>query len=226
MTGEMALITILVWNIHGLPLPFLTGGASPSAVERHIETLDYDVLMAQEVWTKGAYKALKRASWPFHFANRMNRAGLAMTFEGGINGYWEGKFDWRHTSLSRLDFLARKGFQAVESNGVLFINTHLDAGDDMRSKEVRVFQMELIIEMISKHAGPVVLAGDLNLKPSYSHKDRATLFDLTNRTGLTVVLNNGADYVLVRDVGIQQDAKLLDAGPSDHKPMLVTIRVP
>jgi endonuclease/exonuclease/phosphatase family metal-dependent hydrolase len=215
------LISLLVWNTHALP--FI--GADPKELAAHIEHLSPDLFLGQELWARKAWRAIRATEWR-SWQERQGRAGLGAFGKIFITDYQERKF--KYTSWSKFDFLARKGFQSFIGPGnVLFINTHLDAGSDERSQEVRCTQIAQIAHFVMKHKGPAVIAGDLNLRPEKEHRlvDKAILEYLETLHGFRVLINDGPDYVLGTSEITVINSAVLGEGSSDHAPLLVEIEV-
>jgi len=223
--NETIIFTLLVWNVHGLPCRFLTGGANPAYVAQYLEyaALDYDILFAQEVWTNGMKKVLHTRDYQ-HWAKS---AGLLTVTPSYLVNRVK-HYSFERTSFSKFDFLASKGFNILtvrtRKHNVLFINTHLDSGRDADSELVRLTQVERIINYTKEHYGPIVIVGDLNLKIDKSKQDQRTLNRLTSKLNLRVAVRNKLDYILIsKNLPPIRNIKVLPKGPSDHQPILIKL---
>lgn len=229
MLIEMGVVTLLVWNVHGLPFPKLTKGVSSKKIYQALKPVDYDLLLAQEVWTKGIFKKIYKAHKELTYSRRANRAGLAMFAEKGkVSSYKSKKF--KYTTFSRGDWLALKGFQSAVINlggtTTLLINTHLDAGKDFNSSVARLTQLRMIKDYVENYNFPVIIAGDLNLHP-YSPESRALLSWFSNSLDLKIAVSYKTDYVLTSKTIRLVDTHIFKPGvanPSDHAMISVTLK--
>jgi endonuclease/exonuclease/phosphatase (EEP) superfamily protein YafD len=205
-------MSLFVWNVHGVPLI----GSSPTQVAAQVRGLDYDINLLQEVWTKSRAELL---SPPKSVAVKLIGSGLVSTFKTttpNILATYDIRF--KETTLSRYDWLVRKGATfVVNTDWVLFVNTHLDAGRDLESVVVRAKQLDHIADELKKHHGPVVMVGDLNLKLDY-REDAEVLIAFLNHTGLVVAAGgDGPDFILTRGAVTVTDVRRVDNPISDHK---------
>lgn len=217
MLIELALI---VWNVHGVPLI----GSDSRQVGDYIKNYHADIGMFQEVWTTTRANHLSRFN---DSTARLISAGLVTNIRYNtpeiINVY---DIVFKDTTWSRFDWLVKKGaVLAVNEDYVLFVNTHLDSGRDAESVVVRAKQLDELLVEVAKHDGPVVLAGDLNLRRDNSADMQ--VFDKFRKAGKFRVAHagsNGKDYILLRGDQIWlKDPKEIYHRQSDHTILTGTI---
>ncbi len=222
--NELIAITLLVWNVHGLPFPCISGGSDPAAVGKEIEQVEHTLFFGQEAWSPFMVSELKGATRPNDWKRTQWRAGLFIASDIPKTKYKE--YEFEYTTLSKWDWIAKKGFQTfVGPRNTLFINTHLDSGSDDMSQAARVSQVIHIVKVASKHHGPIVIAGDLNLK-RHSEKrpvDEVLLEWLLDELKLSIAIKRKLDYVLISDGLLVTEKATLVSEHSDHRPLLVTL---
>ena len=187
MKLEALLITVLSYNVHGLP--DLVVSDDPAARMPEISRLlnAYDVALVQESWsyfevlrvrathaTVERYGGVDGGSW--------FRTGLATFARPRLRAVTRGSLGACAGWLDRAnDCLADKGFLrvrlALENGAELDVwNLHLDAGDDETDRAARDAQLRLLAERVQKisGAGALVIGGDFNLDEA-NPADRALL---------------------------------------------------
>jgi endonuclease/exonuclease/phosphatase (EEP) superfamily protein YafD len=129
------------------------------------------------------------------------------------SGYFRGKSDC----------FARKGFHMARIQGVTFLNTHLDSGRSPADRATRSAQLAELSAALPGH-GPLVVAGDLNIKPG----EEAMLRAFLARHDLELVLRRGVDIIAVRGVEIDAPSAQVIEAPalSDHPALAVRLFVP
>ena len=216
-------ITLLVWNVHGLPMMF--GGSDPAEIEQRVEQVEFDVFFGQEAWTPCMVSALDDATDAKSFSKSQWTAGLYISSNIPKTDYDEYRFGY--TTWSKWDFLALKGYQTfLGPKNTLFVNTHFDAGSDEASQRTRYYQMGQMVIDLSEHDGPIVLAGDLNLKDRKGRPlDPFTLSRLMDALNLKIAIERKLDYVLVsEEINVVEKATLFYE-ESDHRPLLVKLEI-
>ena len=224
--NEFFAITLLVWNVHGLPFTCWTGGSDPVAVAEEVAQVDHTLFFGQEAWNPFMVSELIGATRPNDWKRTQWRAGLFIASDFLKTQYNE--YEFAYTTLSKWDWLAKKGFQTfVGPRNTLFINTHLDSGGDLMSQAARVSQVTHIVRVAREHHGPIVIAGDLNLRRSSKKRkvDRALLDWMLNELKMTIAIKRKLDYILVsKEITVVEKATLV-SGHSDHRPLLVTLEI-
>lgn len=188
-------LSILVWNVHGIPMI----GPKPADVAEFIFQHRADITMLQEVWTK---RMARHVTPQFDFSEQYLDGGLVTNVKyNQPEIIHSSELRFKHTAWSKLDWLVNKGATfTVNSDFIMFINTHLDSGRDNHSTVVRAQQLDEILRVINKHNGPVVMVGDLNLKPSKYKEDAMVLDSFLKASGLRVALagREEKDYILLK----------------------------
>lgn len=222
--NELLAITLLVWNVHGLPVMF--GGSDPAEIRQRVEQVEFDVFFGQEAWTPCMVYALDKATDAESFSKSQWTAGLYIASDIPKTDYDEYRFTY--TTWSRWDFLSLKGYQTfLGPKNVLFVNTHFDSGEDEASQHTRFYQMGQMLIDLERHNGPFVIAGDLNLKRKDSERplDRITLDTLLEHLNLKIAIKRKLDYVLVsKEITVVEKATLFYE-ESDHRPLLVKLEI-
>ncbi|MGH7815421.1 MAG: endonuclease/exonuclease/phosphatase family protein [Candidatus Binataceae bacterium] len=179
-------LTLLTWNLHGLPWPItkdLTGRIDRVAAK--IRELSPEIAMLQEAWRAAETERLVRAlqpEWtPFFASGRMNRP------RGGLLGFARTGSGWRltrppdfHAFASSApawkfwegDGLSGKGALVLnfERGGDRFtvVNTHMQSpypGIDYAAvRESQLAELGGIVANLDR-AAPVIVAGDFNTDP-------------------------------------------------------------
>jgi endonuclease/exonuclease/phosphatase family metal-dependent hydrolase len=206
------LITVLSYNVHGLP-GLVVADDPASRMPAISERLNaYDVALVQESWTH--FEALgARAT---HGTVERNggvdtgflfQTGLATFARPRLRAVTRGSLGACAGWIDRAnDCLADKGFLRVRlalENGVEldFWNLHLDAGGDASDRAARDAQLRRLAERVRKlsGAGALVVAGDFNLDDT-NPADRSLLERFARELSLS-------------DSGARADAD----GPFAHK---------
>lgn len=222
--NEILAITLLVWNVHGIPAMF--GGSEPSEIGQRVEQVEFDVFFGQEAWTPCMVSALDDATDAESFSKSQWTAGLYIASDIPKTDYDEYRFGY--TTFSRWDFLALKGYQTfLGPKNTMFVNTHFDAGADKASQQVRYYQMGQMLIDLDRHDGPFVIAGDLNLKRNNPDRemDQLTLNTLIDHLNLKIAIKRKLDYVLVSEEITVVEKATLFYEESDHRPLLVKLEI-
>lgn len=222
--NELLAITLLVWNVHGIPAIF--GGSDTSEIKQRVEQVEFDVFFGQEAWTPCMVSALDDATDAKGFSKSQWTAGLYIASDLPKTDYDEYRFTY--STWSKWDFLSLKGYQTfLGPKNVLFVNTHFDSGADEPSQHTRFYQMgEMLIEL-GYHDGPFVIAGDLNLKINDPERplDKIVLDTMLDNLNLKVAIKRKLDYVLVsKEITVVEKATLFYE-ESDHRPLLVKLEI-
>lgn len=116
----------------------------------------------------------------------------------------------------------------IDVNGgtIDFYVTHTSAWASL-SESTRAEQLKCIRKHLRESAHPYVLAGDLNAPPE-SDEMKAFLDDTLQFAGdpeaaTHRVMNQRLDYVLTNAGWTVRSARVLDDGPSDHRPVLAEL---
>jgi len=212
-------LSILVWNTHGVPLI----GSNPKEVAEFVAQQNTDIAFLQEVWTERRALMLRPENG---YVLRWVGAGLVTVVrydEPSCVGSYEVRF--KDTTWSRMDWLVKKGAVfSINEDFVMFVNTHLDAGRDEESIIVRARQLDQLLAEIKRHNGPVVLVGDLNLKPQ-EPLDGQVLAAFYRNGEFTVAAqgSNGKDFILTRgDVSVKNVVEHKNK-ISDHFALTATV---
>ena len=225
--NELLIITLLVWNVHGLPFPYLTGGADARLVAREVSQVPHDIFFGQEVWSPIMALELDYQTRPNAWKSAQWQAGLLIVSDSIPKVSYE-EHVFEKNTFSKWDWISRKGFQMfVGPRATLFVNTHLDSGADMASQTARMYQAAAIVEEVRAHQGPVVIAGDLNLRRGKENRgiDEGVLRWLLSELDLRVAIKRKLDYVLVsRGIEVISKATLVSEH-SDHRPLLVELGI-
>lgn len=172
-------LAVLSWNVHGLPLH-----AAPERLRRvaaWIEERQPDLVLLQEVWSRGYREILARALAPAYDAvsathplGALPRGGLLTLGRRRRLRLGRARFEAYRSSapwyrLGEGDGLSGKGALAVEVEAddlsLVAVNTHLQAQyGERRYGDVRRAQLEQLAAFVAAAAAgrPLLLAGDLN----------------------------------------------------------------
>lgn len=213
-------LSLLLWNTHGIPWI----GSNPYKVAEFALAHPADISMYQEVWTSRRARLLTATSG---FTANWIPAGLVTSVSQAarVPVMASSEIKFKDTTWSQSDWLVRKGaIFMINEDFIMFINTHLDAGRDIESAIVRAKQLDQILKEISKYTGPVVLAGDLNLKPK-EPLDLRVLEDFCTIGGFKVAAqgSNGKDFILTRGEVEVKNVIEHKNNVSDHSALTATI---
>jgi len=232
-------LKILSWNIYMLPAMsnFIGYGVfsgkkkRAKAIVEELKKLDYDIVVFQEAFHKGARKKLKRGLveiYPYMYGPA-NRRKIAIKTNSGI--WIFSKIPLKELKVidfkqcQGIDCWARKGALLVEGlwNGNPFqlIGTHLESGPEQyirKSQYEEIYQY--LIEPYQKTGVPQFICGDLNTNSadSMSYMDMLNTLKAENGEllgevkvtigGIANDMSSGGttnqyeiDYILVRDNG-------------------------
>lgn len=235
--ARMSVATVNAW---GLPPPIAPGRARRlPQLSRWLERESLDLVGLQEVW-RGA-RAL------------LDPMGLRLPGHGGDSGLG---VVTPHPVLEPPvlePFTAGRGVDAWKSKGVLHtvvdlplvgrscvLVTHLQAGRADRFAEVRAAQVDQLLAVVNRCAGPVLLLGDFNLEGRSQIDERsrgrlegAGLADLAPAAGPTHRVGERYDRIYLRTpargdwhvTSATAVAWPLDAVLSDHLPVRATVEL-
>jgi endonuclease/exonuclease/phosphatase family metal-dependent hydrolase len=191
------LLTVLSYNVHGLP-DLLVADAPASRMPEISQRLNaYDVALVQESWSY--FEALgAQATHPV--VERNGGADTGLFFQTGLATFarprlravTRGSLGACAGWLDRAnDCFADKGFLrvrlALENGAELDVwNLHLDAGDDGTDREARDVQLRRLATRVQalSGAGALVIAGDFNLDET-NPADRTLLARLRDELSLS-----------------------------------------
>lgn len=181
------LLTVLCYNVHGLPSLFVADDPEARMPEISSRLNHYDVALLQESWS---YFAALDAQATHAIKERSGGVDTGFLFQTGLATFARPRL--RAVSRESLgacagwldranDCFADKGFLRVRlalENGaeVDFWNLHLDAGQDDTDRAARDVQLARLSERVRSLSGDgaLVIAGDFNLDETNS-ADRALL---------------------------------------------------
>ncbi len=181
------LITVLSYNVHGLPSVFVSDDPEARMPQISSRLNLYDVALIQESWSffemleANATHATKERSGGVD-TGTLFQTGLATFARPRLRAVSRGSLGACAGWLDRAnDCFADKGFLrvrvALENGAELdFWNLHLDAGQDATDRAARDVQLQKLAERVQRVSGdgPLVIAGDFNLDESNA-ADRALL---------------------------------------------------
>lgn len=231
-------ITVLTYNVHQL---FNNRGVpGPGAIARVIEEADADLIALQEVgrgWNfTGGADAVAWLRWRFpqyqvHYgATEGDLVGNVLMSRYPIATVEAGLFPMLGANLQRGYLWA-----AIPSAGgdLLFVNTHLSAFDD--EEEDRLNQAHMLAAFRAGRPR-FILAGDLNAEPDSEPVQvlrQSGLTELTAPTGASLPPTYPAeqpqlrlDYLFGSADLRPVSSEVLKRTASDHRPVLVRIRLP
>ncbi|HEY2825265.1 MAG TPA: endonuclease/exonuclease/phosphatase family protein, partial [Gemmatimonadales bacterium] len=225
------LIRLLSLNIWDLPFSF----PGSNRRERHehllkgLAALDADVVVIQEAFNPPLRSRI-RTALPRHDvdARASLRGGRIPFLPGDASGglltlsRWPVTSTrmarWRYKRLIKLDEqFARKGALWTEIRtplgALLVCNVHTHAGQVRADAEARMRQIEeLLADPSAAHAGPFIIAGDLNIDPAVSPDNvPPNGFDLLRAAGFT-------------EIGLEANAGLGTVVPATNRYARVGIR--
>jgi endonuclease/exonuclease/phosphatase family metal-dependent hydrolase len=214
------LITVLSYNVHGLPSLLVADDPEARMPEISSRLNRYDVALVQESW---AYGAALGAQATHATKERSGGVDTGMFFQTGLATFarprlravTRGSLGACAGWLDRAnDCFADKGFLRVRlalANGAEldFWNLHLDAGDDETDRDARDRQLARLVLRVRETSadGPLVIAGDFNLDAA-NPADRALFERFTSALALIdsgahaatdgVFAHERIDYILYR----------------------------
>jgi len=214
------LVTVLTYNVHGLPSLFVADDPEGRMPEISSRLNRYDIVLLQESW---AYGAALGAQATHATQERSGGVDTGMLFQTGLATFarprlravTRGSLGACAGWLDRAnDCFADKGFLRVRlalTNGaeVDFWNLHLDAGGDVSDRDARDRQLARLVLRVREISGggPLVVAGDFNLDAA-NPADRTLLERFVRELSLTdsgaraaasgVFENKHIDYILYR----------------------------
>ena len=158
-------LTVLTWNLKG------SKGIDVEAVSGHIRVAAADVVLLQEVqWhqARALARALDARSHRWHFKHwPLNTWPEGMAVIGvthavastarALSSPWK-PWSWRR----RILVSARLPLPSDPAHPLLLLNLHLSPHS---AEEVRRAETVSVLRTVAGHAGPVVVAGDLNEAP-------------------------------------------------------------
>jgi endonuclease/exonuclease/phosphatase family metal-dependent hydrolase len=187
VTLATLLITVLSYNVHGLPSLIVADDPEARMPEISARLNRYDVALVQESWSHGEALA---AQSTHEVKERSGGIDTGLLFQTGLvtfarprlRAVTRGSLGACAGWLDRAnDCLADKGFLrvrlALENGAELdFWNLHLDAGQDATDREARDVQLRRLAKRVREVSGdgPLVVAGDFNLDEA-NPADRALL---------------------------------------------------
>ena len=217
---------LLVWNVKG----FL--GAPLDKVRSVTARYSPDIVCLQEVWDPFTHAylatgwstakwATTRWWWPWF----QTPTGLSFL----ARERWRQKV-WRfgaaeQTSFDdKANFLIVRGAQVLTRKGLTLIHTHMNAGGKKGNFSARKFEVAEIIRKARRIEGPLVIVGDLNLRPTKRDEDQELLVHLRRSLGIQHLVTGPTelDYVLARGIKLT-GAMVSGHRASDHDPLLVEI---
>lgn len=232
-------LRLLSWNIQ--QIPSLATQPYPEGRENcQREMADkFDVAVMQEAFLKGPALE-KNAAWSWRpvfkagdnvlgfFNEGFRSPGLLARAKDGNNvqmvavkafSTCSGLFDRKN------DCLAQKGFQMFRVGQITFVNLHMDAGGHRRDSMARTKQLDNLFAALPVD-GPLVLAGDFNIK-GYNATENAAFEILLERHGLRIALHEETDVIAVRGEGIEvMKAGVIDGMRySDHNALFAYMKI-
>ena len=181
------LITVLSYNVHGLPSLLVADDPEARMPKISSRLNRYDVALVQESWAYGAALGAHATHATKERSGGVDtgiffQTGLATFARPRLRAVTRGSLGACAGWLDRAnDCFADKGFLRVRlalANGAEldFWNLHLDAGDDETDRDARDRQLARLVERVREISGegPLVIAGDFNLDWSNA-LDRALL---------------------------------------------------
>ena len=218
---------LLNWNIAGLPrwlwwikgLRFLDGRYR--LMSRILAEADF-VCLQEAFRHRGILKGKKLAGGvPWGWVGGGKKSGLMMmACERPLEPPRDG--DFKATTFSRGDFLAKKGWLAAKFRFGWLLTTHLDAGSDRPSLEARKKQLKRVTRAIAEMDGPIVAAGDFNLSAKRSG-DVELLESFLAETNFEVILHDGKDLIMARGITPEAAEVITDEKLSDHNRLAARI---
>ena len=211
---------IIIWNIAGLPSWFNLHGDPEARIAKIIiklKSLNADIILLQEVFTKSLIKQVKNAFKKNYYIKSSNIIkNYSLVGSGLISLFLKSKFrgekiisNFKHYGNGTgEDILANKGYQVVtiSSLKLKIINTHLNNPTAIFSrknsaKEATKKQLEIVRKVFNKCKSPCILGGDLNTK-SVKMGDQ---------------VKHKIDYICVKGLAIKKGSKfVLHTKLSDH----------
>ena len=246
-TGARPWMTVLSWNVHGLP--FHNAPLRLTRIAAWVREHQPDLVLLQEVWSSGHLRLLAQAVAGDYEAVSVGgrlgskpRGGLAVLLRR--ESAWQPiRVDFERYQrtapwykLNEGDGLAGKGILAVEvrrdDERLLVIDTHLQAGYGARRyPEVRRAQLEQLTAFVERAGrdAPLLIGGDLNTEPDEDlYRDHIAPLgsDLTEverrHAGGTCFDARGKrtewiDYVLLRGVPARASLTRIESDAPDDR---------
>lgn len=175
-------LTLLSWNVHGLP--FIGWTRRAGKIADAVRRLQPDIVAFQEVWQNSFNGTLLPWTEPFRAAFAPSALGWGLRGGLGVlvrldSGWQVGdvRFERYRVAapwyrLDEGDGIAGKGILAVEvrrdGERLTIVDTHLQAAYGARRyPEVRRAQLEQLAAFVARlgDGSPVLIAGDLNTEP-------------------------------------------------------------
>jgi endonuclease/exonuclease/phosphatase family metal-dependent hydrolase len=176
---EPTWLTLLSWNVHGLPFH-----AAPQRLRRIagcIEERRPDLVLLQEIWVRGYLRLLSKALDDEYEAivapgRGRPRGGLALLLRRAA-GWGAAAVSFQRYGaaapwlrLHEGDGISGKGILAVDlrrgGERLVAVNTHLQAQYGVRRyDDVRRAQLDQLVAFVERLDAPLLLAGDLNTDP-------------------------------------------------------------
>lgn len=218
-------INLLVWNIHK---------GQDSGWQEKLKRLvqKRDIALLQEVSAQQSLYSLFADHYPFQlfaaaFAFLNQPAGVAMLSSIKPESYC---LTAQAEPWLRLPKVAMaEKFSLANGEMLLVVNLHL-VNFEWHSVYYQQ-QLNDVIEMIAKHKGPLIIAGDFN---SWNAERIKLISQLAQQYALTIVdftpdirkRFNGypLDQVLLRDIEVIT-ATTMETRSSDHNPLLLSLRI-
>jgi endonuclease/exonuclease/phosphatase family metal-dependent hydrolase len=121
----------------------------------------------------------------------------------------------------------RIAFPAPAAPEIDFFVTHLAAGF-RSSRPARTMQAQGLLERLRQSSGPFVLVGDFNAPPKAPELKTLMAAEIFRLCGEEVacthrILRQRIDWVLADPGWTTHDSRVVQAGPSDHWPVLVEL---
>ena len=180
-TREHGEISLLTYNIHGLP-PQITGDDTTVRIRDIAPMLDsFDIVALQEDWMDDNHQILRESN--DHLVvdrfdtplddDKVYGSGLSYFGAYPITSVSHVYYHSCHGFVSSgSDCFASKGVQQLtlqieEDVSLHLLNTHLEAGGASEDDDARTEQIFHILDLLAEiPSEPVVVMGDFNLRPS------------------------------------------------------------
>lgn len=122
---------------------------------------------------------------------------------------------------------SRIAFPGSDSDEIDFFVTHLAAGF-RGSRPARTLQAEGLLKRLRQSSGPFVLVGDFNAPPQAPEMKTLMAAEIFRLCGAEMacthrILRQRIDWVVADPGWTTAESKVVQAGPSDHWPVLVEL---
>lgn len=168
-------LNIVSFNCWLLPPPFSTSNTSRlSQMTKELSQLNTDVILLQEVWLniyKTGFEKLLSPEYASPIEGVYNKTGLITLSRARPIARSLHLFD-THFNLNLVEMLARKGFERLEFDDYVLINTHLYDPLVTREQKIVKNQLAKLKAAVLAETKPTLVVGDFN---SYPTKTRAFL---------------------------------------------------